>query len=323
MNENKIPNISVIIPTYNRADLIPEALDSVFAQTYHDFEIIVVDDGSTDNTAEILRPLAEQGRLKYIRQNNQGASAARNRGIAEARGNFIAFLDSDDLFEPLKLDLQMKYYQAHPEMGLVHSGFTKFDSHGNELGYRDTSWFSGMIYPQILLYWTTLMAMDTVIVPKKVFDSVGLFDANLVHGEDLDMWRRIARKYPFGFINRSLARIRVHEGNISGNKLNAADGLAKYLEKAFEDDPSLSSHFRRRALSKLYSVMAYNLIGEDDKQAMQAAQLNAERAMKYNPLNPHGYIAFLSTVPGYELRKTLVTYWRLLRSRLMSWKRNK
>ncbi|MBV5323521.1 glycosyltransferase family 2 protein, partial [bacterium] len=102
--------MTILIPTYNRANLILESLESVFAQSYRDFEIIIVDDGSTDNTAEVLRPLAGQGKLKYIRQNNQGASAARNRGIAEARGNLIAFLDSDDLFDPSKLELQVNYY---------------------------------------------------------------------------------------------------------------------------------------------------------------------------------------------------------------------
>jgi glycosyltransferase involved in cell wall biosynthesis len=259
--------------------------------------------------------------LKYIRQDNQGASVARNRGIKEARGAYIAFLDSDDLFEPAKLELQVNYYREHPELGLVHSGFTKFNNHGHDLGYRDTSWFSGNIYPEILEYWTTLMAMDTVIVARNVFDSVGLFDPNLVHGEDLDMWRRIARRYPFGFINRGLARIRVHEGNISREKLNAADGLAKYLEKAFEDDPSLSTRFRRRVFSNLYSTMAYNLVGENGQPAMQAARQNAKLSMQYNPLNPHAYLAFISTFIGSGTRKSLVGRWRFLRSTVMSRKR--
>jgi hypothetical protein len=212
----------------------------------------------------------------------------------------------------------MKYFQAHPEVGLVHSGFTKFSAFEDNLGYRDTSWFSGLIYPQILFYWTTLMAMDTVLVPKKVFDSIGLFDENLVVGEDLDMWRRIARRYPFGFINKSLARIRVHTGNISGNKMDAAEGFAKYLNKAFEDDPALSPRFKQRAFSKMYSSMAYNLLADKNEQAMQAARLSAKHALEHDLLNPHGYLAFLSTLMGYGLRKTLVTRWRFLRGWLMS-----
>ncbi len=157
--------VSVIIPTYNRADLVCESINSVFAQSYRDFEILVVDDGSTDNTAEVLRPLAAQGLIRYIHQNNGGEASARNKGILEAKGRYIAFLDSDDLFEPEKLELQTAYLQAHPETGLVHSGYTKFDENMANLGYRDASWFSGNIYPQILLHWTTLMAVDAVLIP--------------------------------------------------------------------------------------------------------------------------------------------------------------
>ena len=103
------PEVSIIIPAYNHADLLGEALESVFAQTYRNFEIIVVDDGSTDDTASLLKPLSEQGVIRYIYQQKQGVSAARNRGIVEANGRYIAFLDSDDLFEPDKLEIQVNY----------------------------------------------------------------------------------------------------------------------------------------------------------------------------------------------------------------------
>jgi len=310
--------VSIIIPTYNRADLLGDALSSVFAQCYRDFEVIVVDDGSTDNTAEVLRPLAEQDLIRYIHQKNAGEAAARNKGLLEARGRYIAFLDSDDLFEPEKLKLQTEFLQNHPEVGLVHSGYIKFDNAGNNLGYRDASWFSGSIYPQILLYWTTLMAVDAVLIPRIVFEHVGLFNETLRTGPDLDMWRRIARRYPFAFINKSLARVRVHEGNISGNKMDAAEGFSKYLNTAFEDDPALPLRFRQRAFSKMYSSMAYNLLGNENKQAMQAARMNAKHALGYDLLNPHGYLAFLSTLLGYGLRTGMVTRWRSVRGWLMS-----
>jgi glycosyltransferase involved in cell wall biosynthesis len=313
-----IPEVSIIIPTYNHAALLGEALESVFSQTHRNYEIIVVDDGSTDDTATILQPLIEQDVIRYFRQPKQGVSAARNRGISEAKGLYIAFLDSDDLFEPMKLDIQVKYLQDHPEVGLVHSGFTKFDNAGRDLGYRDPSWFSGVIYPQILFYWTTLIAIDTVIVPKKVFDSVGLFNTTLSMGEDLDLWRRIARKYPFGFINKSLARVRVHTGNTSGDKLRATYGLLMYLEQAFEDDPGLSKQFRKQALSRMFSTMAYNLLSENGNEALQAARLNAWRAITNDPINSHGYTAFVSTWFGFNFRQALIRRWRSLRSLLMS-----
>jgi glycosyltransferase involved in cell wall biosynthesis len=312
------PEISVIIPAYNRADLIVQALDSVFAQTYKNFEIIVVDDGSTDNTAEVLRPLAEQGSIRYIHQPNRGVSAARNLGIREAQGNLIAFLDSDDLFEANKLELQVEYITSHPEVGLAHSGFTKFDDDGNDLGYRDTSWFSGTIYPDILLYWTTIMAVDTVLIPKQVLDDVGLFNETLHIGEDMDLWRRISRKYSFGCIAQSLTRVRVHAGNASSDKMRATNGFIKYLDRAFEDDPSLPATFKRRVYSKMFSMMAYNLLGEQGNEAIHAARSNATRAIMRDPFNPHGYIALASTFIGYNFRYNLVRYWRYLRSWLMS-----
>jgi glycosyltransferase involved in cell wall biosynthesis len=313
-----VPVVSIIIPTHNHAALIGEALNSVFAQTYRDYEIIVVDDDSTDDTASVLQPLIKKGLIRYIHQQKQGVSAARNRGITEAHGQYIAFLDSDDLFEPEKLEVQVKYLQDHSEIGLVHSGFTKFDNSGRDLGYRDLSWFSGNIYPQMLLYWTTLMAVDAVIIPKKVLDDVGYFNTTLTMGEDLDLYRRIARKYLFGYINRSLARIRVHAGNTSGDKLKATRGLSMYLEQAFEDDPGLSPQFRRRAYSKMYSTMAYNLLSENGREALQAARVNARSAIACDPMNLHGYTALASTLLGHSFRQALIHRWRSLRSLLMS-----
>ena len=162
------------------------------------------------------------------------------------------------------------------------------------------------------------MAVDTVLVPKNVFDTVGLFDTRLSMGEDLDLWRRIARKYPFGFINQSLARVRVHAGNTSGDKLRATQGLLMYLERAFEDDPGLSRRFRKRALSRMFSTMAYNLLSENGSEALQAARLNAWRAITNDPMNPHGYMALVSTLFGYNFRHSLIIRWRSLRALLMS-----
>jgi len=310
--------VTVIIPTYNRAHFINEALNSVFAQIYRNFEIIVVDDGSTDETSSILNSLRERGLIRYIFQEHQGVSAARNRGIAESKGKYIAFLDSDDLFEPEKLEIQVEYMLNHPEVGLVHSGYTKFDNEGNNLGYRDTSWFSNRIYPQILLYWTTLIAINTVLVPKKVFDSVGRFDESLHIGEDLNMWRCIARKYPFGFINKSLARVRFHQGNTSGDKLSATTWFIKYLELAFKDDPDLSLRFRKRAYSRLFSNMAYNLLSEIDSETLRFARQNAHRAIVEDPTNIHGYMALLFGLIGGNIRPKLIRFWRSVRAFFMA-----
>ena len=156
------------------------------------------------------------------------------------------------------------------------------------------------------------------MVLQKVFEAVGLFDESLRMGSDLDMWRRISLKYSFEFINESLALVRVHAVNISGDKLKATDGFIQYLEKAFEDAPDLSSRFRRRVFSRMFSTQAYNLLSGSGDDFLQAARLNAVRAIKHDFLNPHGFIAFLSTMFGYNFRNSLVQQWRLLRSRIMS-----
>ena len=124
------PKVSVVIPTYNHQCYILAALDSVFAQTFTDFEIIVVNDGSPDNTAEVLRPLTESGRIRYIEQKNQGQSAARNRGISEAKGEFIALLDDDDIWPPDKLQWQVEELQNNPDTALVYGSVSFIDDNG-------------------------------------------------------------------------------------------------------------------------------------------------------------------------------------------------
>lgn len=127
-DESPRPRVSVVVPTYNRARYIVDALDSVFAQTFRDIEVIVVDDGSTDDTAERLAPYA--GRIEYVRTANQGPARARNEGMGRARGEYIAWLDSDDLYYPFKLELQVEILDRCPDAGFVYSEFTAFDDAG-------------------------------------------------------------------------------------------------------------------------------------------------------------------------------------------------
>lgn len=231
-----MPKVSVIIPTYNRADYVRESIESVLAQTYTDYEIIIVDDGSMDDTREVLKPWIDDGTIRYVYQENQGESAARNNGIRMAQGRYISFLDSDDLFLPTKFEKQVAYLDSHPEEAFVQSWYAKFDDAGNDLGYRDTSDISGKVYPGILLDWSVLLAVPSVVVRAKILKDVGGFDEAIYWGPDLDLWRRITQKYPIGVIPEVLCKIRVHPGNISGDKVSAAASFAVYLQKAFDDD---------------------------------------------------------------------------------------
>jgi glycosyltransferase involved in cell wall biosynthesis len=187
---------SVIIPTFNRAAFLREAIDSVRAQTEKDFELIVVDDGSTDDTRALV---AEYGdRIRYFVQPNAGVSAARNLGIRHARGKFIAFLDSDDLWLPKKLARQMQWMAAHPNLLLCYT-----DEVWIRRGVRVNQKLihakaGGWIYPLCLP--RCIISPSSVLLRREVFDAVGWFDEQLPVCEDYDLWLRAASRFEVGFI---------------------------------------------------------------------------------------------------------------------------
>lgn len=267
------PTVSVIIPTYNRAALLIDAIKSVLAQTYRDFEIIVVDDGSTSSLQAALQDARLLSSIQFVSQQNAGLSAARNHGIRLANGRYITFLDDDDLYREDKLAKQVAYFDKNPAAYIVHSWFSKFSSMRNDLGVRRTSWFRGNIYPQILGQWSILMAAPCVMVERSVFEKVGLFDDGLRTAEDLDMWRRIAREYPFHVIEEPLVRIRQQERSMSSDKSRSSEGFRVMLEKAFADDPELQDSAKNQYLSNMYVKSAQNLLGNGS-----AAQMNQVRA---------------------------------------------
>ena len=309
--------VSAIILTYNRADLIMEAIESVLAQTYTDYEIIVIDDGSTDKTAQVLRELIETGRIRYIWQENQGECAARNHGLRQARGEYVAFLDSDDLWLPQKLEAQVACLEAYAEAGLVQSSFLKFDdATGNNLGIRDTSWFSGWIYPQIFMHWSDLMAVDAVLIPLKVLQHVGGFDETLKRGLDLELWWRISRYYPFMAIPEVLTKVRVHSGSVSAaDKATVSEWFRVSLEKAFAADPSLSKWFRRRALARMYSYMGYNQLGDTPQIQVQSIWRDCSSAITSWPFEWNAYICMFVSLFPHAARKMLHQWWRRIRHR--------
>jgi len=156
------------------------------------------------------------------------------------------------------------------------------------------------------------------MVPRQVLNDVGGFDESLYIGEDLDLWRRIARRYPFGYISRSLARIRVHAGNTSIDAVKATHEFERYFEKAFKDDEDLPLRFKQQALSRMYSNQAYIMLSGRGTDMLLAARTNARLAIIHDPLNLNGYIAFLFTMLDYESRKRLVEQWRSFRGWFMA-----
>ena len=198
-----MPRVSVIVPTFNRAALLAEALASVRASTCADYELLVIDDGSTDDT----RTVALDAGARYIYQANAGAAAARNRGMALATGDYLAFLDSDDLFTPDKLARTVAHLDAHPDHGLVYSGYTAVDAAGAHLRTVRPS-LSGDIARDLL--WACPIATPTVLLRRSLAARVGLFDTRLRLMEDVDYGGRAAFVTRVGGIPDALTVVRFH-----------------------------------------------------------------------------------------------------------------
>ncbi len=262
--------VSVVIPTYNCAQYITEAVESVLNQTYKDFEIIVVDDGSRDNTKEVIKRYLNK--IKYIYQQNSGPSAARNRGIKEAKGEYIAFLDADDIWLPQKLELQIKFMEK--EVGLIFSDMILFNEKGiiknsflkeklffNKLSIKPLSSTEKVIYDNVFnaLLQENFIPTNTVIVKKECFNKVGFFDETLFSVEDRDMWLRIGLFYDIGFINFPLVLKRFHETNISANQELALKSRLKVMKKFlnYSNLPIKSKKIIKQTINKIYFDLGY------------------------------------------------------------------
>ncbi|MDL2226129.1 glycosyltransferase family 2 protein [Deltaproteobacteria bacterium OttesenSCG-928-M10] len=222
------PLISVIIPAFNREAVVGRAVNSVLAQDYPHFELIVVDDGSTDNTGALLAPLAESGRLKYFKQANRGVSAARNRGLREAGGRFIAFLDSDDEWLPGKLSAQAAYFQENPGSLIVQTQ-ERWIRNGRRVNpkFKHLKKAGDIFLESVEL---CLISPSAVMLRRELLDEVGLFDEELAAAEDYDLWLRVLARHPAGLIDRELViRYGGHD-----DQLSAGPGLDRFRVMALE-----------------------------------------------------------------------------------------
>ena len=222
----KNPLISVIIPTYNRGWIIKEAIDSVLAQEYINYELIVVDDGSTDDTHDILN--SYQKSFLVLRQNNKGVSSARNRGLAAASGQFIAFLDSDDFWLPQKLSQQVDFFHSNPDALICQTEEIWIRNNVRVNPKKRHKKPSGMIFePSLSL---CLVSPSAVMIKKNLFEEVGLFDETLPACEDYDLWLRVSCRHPVHLIDTPLI---IKRGG-HDDQLSASPGLDKFRIKAIK-----------------------------------------------------------------------------------------
>jgi glycosyltransferase involved in cell wall biosynthesis len=270
------PAVSVIIPTYNRGWVLREAVDSVLAQDFEDFELIVVDDGSTDNTRQILETYNDD--IIVLFQENRGVSAARNQGIARSCAPLVAFLDSDDLWKPQKLRRQIDFFGANPE-ALICQTEEIWIRNGVRVnpGKRHQK-FSGMIFePSLAL---CLVSPSAVMVRKKLFDIVGLFDERLPACEDYDLWLRVSCRYPVFLMDAPLA---IKRGG-HADQLSKAAGLDKYRIQSLKniiENGRLAESQLRAAIQTLQEKCAVYAGGCRKRGREQEARYYENIAGKY------------------------------------------
>jgi hypothetical protein len=229
--------VSVVIPTYNCADFIARAIDSVLDQTYKDFEVIVVDDGSTDNTADIMSRFEK--RVRYLLQENKGVSAARNLAVLHATGELFAYLDADDKWYPQKLELQVRFLDTHPECGLVHSDVSVIDENDQIIHQRFNA-ESGRPVPQSyclidLLHRCHIQTL-TVVERRSCFNEVGEFLKQLPIAQDYYHWIRTAiQGFEIGYIDQPLALYRWRRGSLMSSQTRLLQDLITICQLLLND----------------------------------------------------------------------------------------
>jgi len=252
-NVRNSPGVSVIIPCYNHAHYLPDAVNSVLAQTFTDWEALIVDDGSTDNTREVAAQFTDS-RIRYIYQENRGLSGARNTGIRAAEGEYLAFLDADDLLTPTFFETCLAALRADTELAGVYTRNHFVDEAGNLLPRRGGQALAGTAFRARILeggFFPPVSAM----VRRTVVVEVGMFDEQLTSVEDWDLWLRLSARYPLQGIAEPLVCYRVYAGSMSTNAARMHANRIAVLTKHFgspEGDPADWPEEKRRAYGFAY-----------------------------------------------------------------------
>ena len=214
--DNHAGLISIITPTYNRASYLPETIRSALGQTYTNFELIIVDDGSEDDTCSVLEPFLADTRVRYFYQKNQGQSVARNVAIAQSSGGLIAFLDSDDVWKPDKLEKQVAVFEAYPDVDIVHGDEAVIDERSVVISRKNMARHSGFITRQLLA--DNSVSITTALVKRRCFEEMGCFDVSVGVADDYELWLRFSARYRFHYEPGIVASYRVMADQISSDK---------------------------------------------------------------------------------------------------------
>ncbi len=229
MERKDSPLISVIIPTFNRINLLKETVDSVRNQSFRDFEIIVVNDGSTDGTGDWLR---DQTDLRVIEQNNLGIATARNNGAAAAKGDWLAFLDHDDLWAPDKLLIQAEFVRNNPDVALVAVRHVRMGQPNREP--KNPQWIKGDLF--LKEYSQSFIHTSSVMIRRDIFEHVGGFPTKYHFADEFDVWLKISAAYPIAYFDRPLVFIRFYESNTSHNRIGVRTDTYDILLRHYDPE---------------------------------------------------------------------------------------
>ncbi|MBK4732785.1 glycosyltransferase [Oxynema sp. CENA135] len=273
--------ISVIIPAYNAENTIQETLKSVFKQTFTDFEVIVIDDGSQDATVELISNINDP-RFRFFSYSNSGQGASRNRGLSHANGEYIAFLDADDLWTYDKLEAQLAALQAHPEAGVAYSWSDCIDENSEFLRRGGHLTVNGNVYTNLLLV-NFLENGSNPLIRRSAIDEVGDFDESLPPAEDWDLYLRLAARYSFVAVDRPQVLYRVSDRSMSANVKKLEKVSLQVLDRAFNCAPSSLQYLKNFSLGNVYKYLTFKALeGKPERhQALIALRLFG-LALKYD-----------------------------------------
>ena len=312
--------VSVVIPAHNKAELTVRTVESVLSQTYPSIEVIVVDDGSTDNTGERLSSFGNK--IRYVYKENGGACSARNLGISLAIGEYIGLLDCDDIYCPEKIERSVAYLERDPEVGFVHTGVDFIDKKDNispaYFPHKDRR--MGWMAKRLLL--NNLISNSTVVVRKSCFEKVGFFDETIFIPADWDMWMRLAEQHKVGYINTPLTLYNIADDYSINHLEQSKREQLIVLEKAFRRNPGLRPHFKNRSISNVYyrHGISHLFTADFDKAKEELTFAIKKWVFNLRALFPLAAIMLFGENLGSALRQ-LKPFWAIKRKFLNIFKR--
>jgi glycosyltransferase involved in cell wall biosynthesis len=279
------PLVSILMPVYNCAEYIEAAIQSCLSQTYENFEIIIIDDGSTDETSSIIHSFSGQDNFMALRQTNAGRGAACNKGIKTAKGSLISFCDADDLLHDKKLELQANVMIKYPEIGLLHTARTAINNTGEDISHPHARDNRIEIYKATQnLFHRNYICGPTVMIRSECFDEAGYFDESLEQNEDHDLYLRMSLAYKFGYLNQETYKYRKHDGQITQKRQQRESYKEHVLKQFVKRHPNaVTKNDMNIAFANIHKSRGHELL-KNDKDPV-AARREFLKSLQYRPIS--------------------------------------